>query len=352
VPHLSSLILIFAMSAIEARDLTKIYRTYRKERGLRGSIKGLVKRRYDETRAADQVSFQIEEGEFVGFLGPNGAGKTTVLKMLSGLLNPTSGDARVLGFVPWERRNEMKRQFSLLMGQKNALWWDLPAQESLELNRAIYGIDRARFNKVVGGLAELLEVTDKMNVMVRELSLGERMKMELISALIHEPRVLFLDEPTIGLDVVSQKRVREFLRIYNEEHPIVTMLTSHYMQDIEELCHRVIIIDHGKIFFDGPLSSIIDRFSGHKILSLTFEKAVTRDFSAFGQVIEQSPVSVQLKVPRAKVTETCRQLLEACDVSDINVQELPVEEVIRQLFGQRKITNQANAGRIEISTRT
>jgi ABC-2 type transport system ATP-binding protein len=340
------------MSAIEARDLTKIYRTYRKESGLRGSIKGLVKRRYDETRAADQVSFQIEEGEFVGFLGPNGAGKTTVLKMLSGLLNPTSGDAKVLGFVPWERRNEMKRQFSLLMGQKNALWWDLPAQESLELNRAIYGIDRARFNKVVGGLAELLEVTDKMNVMVRELSLGERMKMELISALIHEPRVLFLDEPTIGLDVVSQKRVREFLRIYNEEHPIVTMLTSHYMQDIEELCHRVIIIDHGKIFFDGPLSSIIDRFSGHKILSLTFEKAVTRDFSGFGQVIEQTPVSVQLKVPRAKVTETCRQLLEACDVSDINVQELPVEEVIRQLFGQRKITNQANAGRIEISART
>jgi ABC-2 type transport system ATP-binding protein len=327
------------MSAIEARDLTKIYRTYRKERGLWGSVKGLVKRRYDETRAADHVSFQIEEGEFVGFLGPNGAGKTTVLKMLSGLLNPTSGDARVLGFIPWERRNEMKRQFSLLMGQKNALWWDLPAQESLELNRAIYGIDRTRFAKVVGGLAELLEVEDKMNVMVRELSLGERMKMELISALIHEPRVLFLDEPTIGLDVVSQKRVREFLRIYNEEHRIVTMLTSHYMQDIQELCHRVVIIDHGKIFFDGQLSSIIDRFSGHKILSLTFEKQVTSDFSAFGEVIQQTPVSVQLKVPRAKVTETCRKLLEACNVSDINVQELPVEEVIRQLFGERKVKN-------------
>jgi len=323
------------MSAIEAHNLTKVYRTYRKERGLWGSIRGLVRRRHDETRAADKVSFQIDEGEFVGFLGPNGAGKTTVLKMLSGLLNPTSGDARVLGFVPWERRNEMKRQFSLLMGQKNALWWDLPAQESLELNRAIYGIDRARFNKVVGGLSELLEVQDKMNVMVRELSLGERMKMELISALIHEPRVLFLDEPTIGLDVVSQKRVREFLRIYNEEHRIVTMLTSHYMQDIEELCPRVIIIDHGKIFFDGPLTSIIDRFSGYKILSLTFENQATRDFSEFGQVIEQTPVSVQLKVPRARVTETCRQLLDACSVSDINVQELPVEEVIRQLFGQR-----------------
>jgi ABC-2 type transport system ATP-binding protein len=323
------------MSAIEAHNLTKIYRTYRKERGLWGSVKGLVRRRRDETRAADAVSFQIDEGEFVGFLGPNGAGKTTVLKMLSGLLNPTSGEARVLGYVPWERRNELKRQFSLLMGQKNALWWDLPAQESLELNRAIYGIDRGRFNQVVGGLAELLEVTDKMNVMVRELSLGERMKMELISALIHEPRVLFLDEPTIGLDVVSQKRVREFLRIYNQEHRIVTLLTSHYMQDIEALCHRVLVIDHGKIFFDGPLDEIIDRFSGHKIVSLTFEKQATRDLSAFGEIIEQTPVSVQLKVPRAKVTETCRQLLEACHISDINVQEVPVEEVIRQLFGER-----------------
>lgn len=324
------------MPAIEASNLTKVYRTYRKERGLWGSVKGLVRRRYDETRAADEVSFQIEQGEFVGFLGPNGAGKTTVLKMLSGLLNPTSGEARVLGFVPWERRNEMKRQFSLLMGQKNALWWDLPAQESLELNRAIYGIDRGRFDKVVSGLSELLEVQHKMNVMVRELSLGERMKMELIAALIHEPRVLFLDEPTIGLDVVSQKRVREFLRIYNEQHHIVTLLTSHYMQDIEELCHRVLVIDHGKIFFDGPLEKIVDRFSGYKIVSLTFEKEAARDFSRFGEVMEQTPVSLQLKVPRANVTETCRRILEACDVSDINVQEVPVEEVIRQLFGERR----------------
>jgi ABC-2 type transport system ATP-binding protein len=171
--------------------------------------------------------------------------------------------------------------------------------------------------------------------MVRELSLGERMKMELISALIHEPRVLFLDEPTIGLDVVSQKRVREFLRVYNQEHRIVTMLTSHYMQDIQALCHRVLVIDHGKIFFDGPLTEIVDRFSDHKIISLTFEKEMARDFSLFGEVVEQTPVSVQLKVPRAKVTVTARQLLDACQVSDINVQEVPVEEVIRQLFGER-----------------
>src|SRR5215213_3815528 len=329
------------MPAIVTRQLTKVYRTYKKKPGLAGAVRGLFSREYEETRAVDGVTFDIEEGELVGFLGPNGAGKTTVLKMLSGLLNPTSGEARVLGFVPWERRNEMKRQFALLMGQKNALWWDLPAQESLELNRAIYGIDRDRFKKVVDGLSELLEVREKMNVMVRELSLGERMKMELIAALIHEPRVLFLDEPTIGLDVVSQKRVREFLRIYNEEHRIVTLLTSHYMQDIEELCHRVLVIDHGKIFFDGPLDEIVDRFSVYKILSLTFETEGTRDLTAFGEIIEQTPVSVQLKVPRAKVTETCRRLLEACDVSDINVQEVPVEDVIRQLFGERKTTTAA-----------
>src|SRR5213594_4125907 len=329
------------MPAIEASNLTKIYRTYRKERGLWGAVKGLGWRRYDETRAADQVTFQIEEGEFVGFLGPNGAGKTTVLKMLSGLLNPTSGEARILGFVPWEKRNNMNRQFSSLMGQKNALWWDLPAQESLELNRAIYGIDRDRFEKVVDGLSELLEVQDKMNVMVRELSLGERMKMELIAALIHQPRVLFLDEPTIGLDVVSQKRVREFLRIYNEEHHIVTLLTSHYMQDIEELCHRVLVIDHGKIFFDGPLDDIVDRFATAKIITLNFESTEQRDFSRFGEVIDQTPGSVRLKVPRTKVMATSRELLDCCNVSDINVQEIPVEEVIRQLFGERREDHRA-----------
>jgi len=221
------------------------------------------------------------------------------------------------------------------MGQKNQLWWDLPAADSFQLHREIYTLPVDQFNKTLGDLTELFQVQQLTRQPVRELSLGERMKMELIAALIHEPRVLFLDEPTIGLDVVSQKRVREFLRIYNEQHHIVTLLTSHYMQDIEELCHRVLVIDHGKIFFDGPLAEIVDRFSGYKILSLTFEKEEKRDLAAFGEVTEQTPVSVQLRVPRAKVTETCRQLLEACDVSDINVQEVPVEEVIRQLFGER-----------------
>ncbi len=323
------------MSAIETSGLTKVYRTYKKAPGLWGAVKGLGRREYEDTRAADGVTFSIEEGEFVGFLGPNGAGKTTVLKMLSGLLNPTSGTARVLGFVPWERRDEMKRQFSLLMGQKNALWWDLPARESLELNRAIYGIEKARYTKIVGELTELLDCADKLDVMVRELSLGERMKMELIAALLHSPRVLFLDEPTIGLDVTSQKKVREFLRTYNEGNKIVTMLTSHYMQDIEELCKRVIIIDSGKLFFDGPLSSIIDRFATHKIVGLTFADGSACDFTGFGEIVERTPASVRLKVPRARVTEVCREILGTCKVTDISVQEPPVEEVIRQLFHEQ-----------------
>ncbi len=320
------------MAVIETDQLTKVYRTYKKRPGLWGAVRGLGRREYEETRAADGVTFSIEEGEFVGFLGPNGAGKTTVLKMLSGLLNPSGGSARVLGFVPWERREAMKRQFALLMGQKNALWWDLPARESLELNRAIYGIDRREFRRIVGGLSELLDVADKLDVMVRELSLGERMKMELIAALLHSPRVLFLDEPTIGLDVTSQKTVREFLRQYNEGHRIVTMLTSHYMQDIEELCERVIIIDNGRIFFDGPLAEITERFATHKILSFTFAKEAACEIGALGEVVEIGPRNVRLKVPRARVTDACRAVLAQCDVTDMSVEELPVEEVIRQLF--------------------
>ncbi|MEO8351887.1 MAG: ATP-binding cassette domain-containing protein [Chthoniobacteraceae bacterium] len=325
---------------------TKVYRAYQKAPGIWGAIKGLGRRKYKEVRAADGVTFSIEEGEFVGFLGPNGAGKTTVLKMLSGLLNPTSGSATVLGFTPWERRDEMKRQFSLLMGQKNALWWDLPARESLELNRAIYGIERGAYEKIVGGLTELLEVRDKLDTMVRELSLGERMKFELISALLHAPKVLFLDEPTIGLDVTSQQKVREFLRTYNRDHQIVTMLTSHYMQDIEALCDRVIIIDHGKIFFDGPLDEIIDRFATHRIVNLAFAEPTERDFSDLGEVIEQSPQTLQLKVPRARVTEVCRDILTNCRAIDISVQEPPVEEVIRQLFAEEK----AASGQVETSS--
>lgn len=318
--------------AIEVVGLTKVFRTYKKRPGLWGAVQGLWHREYSDMRAVDAVSFTIGEGEFVGFLGPNGAGKTTMLKMLSGLVQPSSGEARVLGFTPWERRDEMKRQFALLMGQKNALWWDLPARESLELNRVIYGIERSRFCAVVQELTELLDVADKLDVMVRELSLGERMKMELIAALLHSPRVLFLDEPTIGLDVTSQKRVREFLKRHNRKAGVTTLLTSHYMGDIEELCQRVIVIDHGKLFFDGPLSSIVDRFSAHKVLHLTFSRDVEGSFEALGEVLEQTPLSVRLRILRSRVADVCREALTTWPVSDLAVTEPSVEEVIRQLF--------------------
>jgi ABC-2 type transport system ATP-binding protein len=324
------------MSAIEACGLSKTYRTYKKAPGLWGAVRGLGRRQYEEVKATESVSFSIEEGEFVGFLGPNGAGKTTVLKMLSGLLHPSSGEARVMGYVPWERQNAFKRQFSLLMGQKNALWWDLPARESLELNRAIYEVDPRHFRTLVGELSELLEVADKLNVMVRELSLGERMKMELIAALLHSPRVLFLDEPTIGLDAASQKKVRDFLRLYNAEHRIATMLTSHYMRDIEELCPRVILIDHGQIFFDGPLNAIVDRFATHKILALSWAPPAPPGLEALGEILEQTPQSVRLKVPRPRITEVCREILATTQIRDITVEDLPLEEAIGKLLQERR----------------
>lgn len=328
---------------IETHDLTKVFRTYRKEAGLMGAFRGLFHRKHTETKAADSVSFSVGEGEFVGFLGPNGAGKTTVLKMLSGLLQPTSGTASVLGFNPAKRPVELKRQFALLMGQKNALWWDLPARESLELNRAIYGIDRHDFEVTVGELSELLDVADKMGVMVRELSLGERMKMELIAALMHRPKVLFLDEPTIGLDVMSQKKVREFLREYNRRHKVVTLLTSHYMQDIEELCERVILIDHGKIFFDGSLEEVVGRFTSTKIIEADFSEPLPSTFISPGTVLERNPLSLKIEVPRLEVPQACTALLAGGQVIDLSVQEVPIEEVIRRVFGGQQAINRGES---------
>src|ERR1700761_396496 len=278
---------------IHVEKLTKIYRTYQKEAGFLGAVRGLAHRKYKEIAAAKEVSFSVNEGELVGFLGPNGAGKTTTLKMLSGLLYPTSGEATVLGFTPWKRQNAFKRQFSLILGQKNQLWWDLPASESLELNRVIYGISRADAQKTIDELTALLDVRDKLDVMVRELSLGERMKMELIAALLHRPKVLFLDEPTIGLDVVSQKKVREFLQHYTTKHQITTLLTSHYMRDIEELCERVIIIDHGQVFFDGALADIITRLATHKMMTLSKRKGLAScELAHLGETLERTPTQI------------------------------------------------------------
>ena len=331
-----------AAPVIETHDLTKVFCTYRKEEGLAGAFRGLFHRKHTETKAADAVSFSVNEGEFVGFLGPNGAGKTTVLKMLSGLLQPTSGSASVLGFNPSKRPVELKQQFALLMGQKNALWWDLPARESLELNRAIYGIERKEFETTVGELSELLDVGDKMGVMVRELSLGERMKMELIAALLHRPKVLFLDEPTIGLDVMSQKKVREFLREYNARYKVVTLLTSHYMQDIEALCERVILIDHGKIFFDGSLEEVVSRFTSTKIIEADFSAPLPADFVPPGKVLERHALQLKIEVARTEVPRACTALLSGGLVSDLSVKEVPIEEVIERVFGKQQEEHKEN----------
>jgi ABC-2 type transport system ATP-binding protein len=325
------------MPLIEVQALTKAFRTYKKEPGLRGAVRGLFHRRYEQTLAVDHVSFTVEQGELVGFLGPNGAGKTTTLKMLAGLLHPTSGSARVLDFVPWERQDGYRRQFALLLGQKNQLWWDLPARESLELNGMIYGLPAATFKRTVDELTNLLAVRDKLDVMVRELSLGERMKMELIAALLHQPKVLFLDEPTIGLDVVSQKTVREFLRQYNARQKTTILLTSHYMMDIQELCQRVIIIDKGKISFDGRLGEIIDRFADFKIVTISWQTGAsfpTVDFSRFGELVENSANRIQIKVKRDQVIAVCKELLDKVPVNDIDIQEVPIEDVIRQIFAR------------------
>lgn len=327
------------MSAIQVEGLTKVFRTYKKQPGLRGAIRGLFHRQYEEVQAAGDVSFRIDAGELVGFLGPNGAGKTTTLKMLAGLLYPTRGTAHVLGYVPWERQDAYRRRFALLLGQKNQLWWDLPARESLELNAKIYGIEPALFDRTVAELTELLDVRDKLNVMVRELSLGERMKLELVTALLHQPSVLLLDEPTIGLDVVSQKKVREFLREYNTRRQTTILLTSHYMADIEALCRRVIIIDHGRIFFDGQLSDVLDRFADFKLLTIQCAQTASlsaAELQAYGEVVEQDPLSLKLKVKRERVVAVCKTLLDRLPVTDIDIQEVPIEDIIRQIFARKK----------------
>ena len=325
------------MVAIEVSNLTKAFRAYQKQPGFSGAIKGLFHRKYDQTLAVNDVSFKIEPGELVGFLGPNGAGKTTTLKLLAGLLYPTSGSAKVLGHTPWERNDSYRRQFALVLGQKNQLWWDLPARESLELNAKIYGIPQDRFERTVGEMTELLDVKDKLNTSVRELSLGERMKMELIASLLHQPKVLFLDEPTIGLDVTSQKTVRDFIRRHNREHKTTILLTSHYMADIQALCERVIIIDHGKTFFDGKLSEIVDRFADFKFITIQCEKAdeyPAENLVRYGEVVEKTPNAITLKVKRDRVIPTCKALLDELPVSDIDIQEVPIEDVIRKIFAR------------------
>src|SRR5262245_45836717 len=280
------------MPIIEVQGLTKTYRVFRKDPGLGGALRGLLRRRYKEVHAVADVSFTIEPGEMVAFLGPNGAGKTTTLKMLSGLIYPTAGTARVLGFVPWERPDAFRRRFSLVMGQKNQLWWDLPAGDSFQLHREIYSLPAESFRRTLGELTELFGVGELTRQPVRELSLGERMKMELIAALLHQPRLLLLDEPTIGLDVVAQVTIQKCLKEYNATRGVTMLLTSHYMRDVEALCSRVLVIAHGRLFYDGPLAGITERFGRHKQVRLQFAgEEAPGDLGRFGEVTLSGPVA-------------------------------------------------------------
>jgi ABC-2 type transport system ATP-binding protein len=324
------------MATISVKGLSKYYQVHQKEPGLSGSIKSLFNRKYYDVKAVDDISFEIGEGELVGFIGPNGAGKTTTLKTLSGLLYPTQGEVSVLGYTPWKRQAEFQKQFALVMGQKNQLWWDLPAIESFILNKEIYEVPKAQYEQTLEELSTLLDVKALLKVQVRKLSLGERMKMELIAALIHSPKVLFLDEPTIGLDVVAQKKMRDFVKAYNLKYKATIILTSHYMDDVKELCKRIIIIDKGKKLYDGSLEEIIHKYADHKTLSMVLNKELTRkqieNLPVLGGLKEYNFPKLTLTVPRENSNKVAGKLLASYPVADLNIEESSLEDIIREVF--------------------
>lgn len=318
---------------LSVSHLSKHYQTFQKEAGFWGSVKSLFSRKYETVRAVNNISFEIGEGELVGFIGPNGAGKTTTLKCLSGLLYPTSGNVSVLGSTPSERKNVFLKQIALVMGQKNQLWWDLPAQETFLLNKEIYEIPDMEYNKTLSELVELLEVESLLKVQVRKLSLGERMKMELIAALIHSPKVLFLDEPTIGLDVVMQKKMRDFIQSYNLIRKSTILLTSHYMEDVRQLAKRVIIIDHGAILYDGKLDNLVKKFAKYKVLSVVLETYIGPDkLAEIGELVDYNFPKAVIRVPRSASNVAAAQILQKFPVADLNIEEPDIEDIIRDVF--------------------
>ena len=326
------------MAVIRVEHLKKEFEYYKKGTGLQGSLHNLFHREMLKKEAVKDISFSVERGEMIGLLGPNGAGKTTTLKMLSGILFPTAGEVEIDGYIPWERKNAFKRRFSIVMGQKNQLWWDLPASDSFYLNKCIFDVPDGEYRRTVEELSELLDVKDLMNVQVRRLSLGERMKMEILAALIHRPDILFLDEPTIGLDILSQQKIRDFLKTYNEQTKTTVILTSHYMRDIEELCRRAVIINQGQLVFDGTLADINHRMGDRKLLSLKSIEPVPREhLSLFGRVREYHGRAAVLEVPKGKIKETASAILSLLPVEDFTVTEIPLEESI-SLFFQKEVT--------------
>jgi len=326
------------MAIIEIKGLVKSYQVFQKKEGLAASISGLFHREYKTIEAVRGINLTVEKGEFIAFLGPNGAGKTTTLKLLSGVLTPTGGTATVMGHVPWKRENAYRRRFALVMGQKNQLWWDLPAAESFRLHQHIYRLDPNAFMKTRDELCEMLDVARLLGRPVRELSLGERMKMELIAALLHGPEVLFLDEPTIGLDVVAQHNIQTFLRDYQQRLGVTILLTSHYMKDVLALCRRVVIIAQGHIIYEGSLAGILDHFGGEKIITLQMaDGQMPSDLGRHGEVISIEPPRAKLRVDRSVVAQVLSSLLAEHAVDDVSVEDPPLEDIIARIFKDNEV---------------
>ena len=319
---------------IEVDALSKTFTTHRKDPGLWGSVRALFKREKVVKRAVHEAKFQVGEGEIVGLVGANGAGKTTLIKMLAGIIHPTSGDARVLGFRPWERDNKFRRQIALIMGQKAQLWWDLPAADSLLLLKEIYGVPDDRYRATLDYLARVLDVAGQLTIPVRRLSLGERMKMELIAALVHGPRVVYLDEPTIGLDLTAQRAIRDFILAYREQNRPAMILTSHYMEDIERLCKRLIILREGEIVYDGSLAGVVEKYADHKVVTAHLRKdgSVSREgLERLGQVDACDDVTIRLRVPRGRVAEAAAELLKRYPVADLAIEEVEIGTIIERI---------------------
>lgn len=321
------------MPIINVQDLEMRYKIRQKEEGVKGSVKNLFSKNYTFVDAVKKTSFTVEQGDFIGLIGSNGAGKTTIIKILSGILTPISGNVNVMGYVPYERKNEYKRKISVVMGQRSQLWWDLPALETFLINKEIYNIPADTYKKRLEYLVDLLDVADKIHIPVRRLSLGERMKMELIASFLHFPEILFLDEPTIGLDIISQRKIREFLRMINEDEGTTIILTSHYMTDIVELCKKVIIINHGDIVYNGLLSKIDKNYNKYTIVTFKLSEAIKNINSyTFGEIVRSNDNEITYKVKSNELHVVCEKALKLFKVKDINIEQSSIEDIICEIL--------------------